>query len=196
MEDLEQYIREYGDAVYRFCCNQTGSCYDAEELYQDREPLPPEWNERLQKRQNRKKRGLWQHRKIAAAILLLCLMGVPASVYAYFHYMTPAQVAEEMDLHKLAEQFGKHQDEIQSISSKGYRINYLGIITGKNLEEGLEGAEVDKEKTYIVTAIQKENGKAMTYSDRFFVSPLIAGLEPIHCTKKPVKSKQTQTIRK
>lgn len=149
-------------------------------LYQDREPLPPEWNERLKKKQTGKKRVLWQHRKIAAAILLLCLMGVPASVYAYFHYMTPAQIAEKMELHKLAEQFGKHQDNIQSISSKGYRINYLGIVTGKNLEKGLEGAEVDREKTYIVTAIQKENGKAMTYSDRFFVSPLIAGLEPIH----------------
>lgn len=149
-------------------------------LYQDREPLPPEWNERLKKKQTGKKRVLWQHRKIAAAILLLCLMGVPASVYAYFHYMTPAQIAEKMELHKLAEQFGKHQDNIQSISSKGYRINYLGIVTGKNLEKGLEGAEIDREKTYIVTAIQKENGKAMTYSDRFFVSPLIEGLEPIH----------------
>lgn len=149
-------------------------------LYQNRRPLPPEWNERLKEKQNKKKGVFWQYRKIVVAILLLCLMGVPASVYAYFHYMTPVQVAEEMGLHKLAKQFGKKQNEVKSIISKGYQINYLGIVTGKNLEKGLKGAEVDREKTYIVTAIYKENGTVMTYSDRFFVSPLIEGLEPVH----------------
>lgn len=35
MQDLEQYIREYSDALYRFCCNQSKNRYEAEELYQD-----------------------------------------------------------------------------------------------------------------------------------------------------------------
>ena len=35
MDYLEECIREYGDAVYRFCCNQTRNRYEAEELYQD-----------------------------------------------------------------------------------------------------------------------------------------------------------------
>ena len=35
MQYLEQCIREYGDALYRFCCNLTGCRYEAEELYQD-----------------------------------------------------------------------------------------------------------------------------------------------------------------
>lgn len=35
MQYLEQCILAYGDALYRFCCNQTDSCYEAEELYQD-----------------------------------------------------------------------------------------------------------------------------------------------------------------
>lgn len=35
MQYLEQCILAYGDALYRFCCNQTDSRYEAEELYQD-----------------------------------------------------------------------------------------------------------------------------------------------------------------
>ena len=132
------------------------------DIYQDERTLPPEWNERLRERMSEKKKRPWYRRGVAAAILLFCLLGVPCSVYAYFHYMTPAQTAEEMEQYKLAERFGEQQDEVQTITSKGYRISYLGMVTGKDLEEGLEGAEVEKEKTYIVTAIQKENGEAMT----------------------------------
>lgn len=150
------------------------------EIYREKEPLPQEWNDRLRARLGEKKRIPWYRHGAAAVVLLVCLMGVPCSVYAYFHYMTPAQTAKEMGQDKLAEKFSRQQDEVQTVTSKGYRISYLGVVTGKNLEEGLEGAEVEKEKTYIVTAIQKENGEAMTYGDEFFVSPLIGGLEPIH----------------
>lgn len=35
MQDLEQYIQDYSEALYRFCCNQSENRYEAEELYQD-----------------------------------------------------------------------------------------------------------------------------------------------------------------
>lgn len=54
VEDLEQYIREYGDAVYRFCCNQTGNRYDAEELYQDTFLCILEHQKKFQKVTNQK----------------------------------------------------------------------------------------------------------------------------------------------
>lgn len=160
------------------------------DVYQTEGTVPPEWNERLYEKLNEKadvthrsdaqgKKALWR-RGVAAAVLILCMVGIPASVYAYFHYMTPAQTAKEMGMDQLARQFGQQKDQVQSVSVKGYRISYLGLVSGKNLEQGLKGTEVEKEKTYIVTAVQKEGGEAMTYGDRFFVSPLIGGLDPVH----------------
>lgn len=150
------------------------------DLYQREGTVPKDWNERLlEKQKSSYKLPRYRH-GVAAAILLLCLIGISGSVYAAYHYLTPAQTAEEMEMNKLAEKFAQQEDEVLSVKTKGYYINYLGILTGKNLADGLEGAEVDKEKTYIVTAIQKEDGTAMTYSDHFFIGPFIKGLNPIH----------------
>lgn len=54
MDDLEQYIRKYGDAVYLFCCNQTRNRYEAEELYQDTFLCILEHQKKLQKVKNKK----------------------------------------------------------------------------------------------------------------------------------------------
>lgn len=54
MEDLEQYIRKYGDDIYRFCCNQTGGRYEAEELYQDTFLCVMENQKKFQKANNKK----------------------------------------------------------------------------------------------------------------------------------------------
>lgn len=35
MQDLEQCIQDYSEALYRFCCNQSKNRYEAEELYQE-----------------------------------------------------------------------------------------------------------------------------------------------------------------
>lgn len=167
------------------------------DVYQKDGTVPREWNQKLREKQKERcsisgrgtlggeipgvKFSWHRHHGVAvAAVLLCCIVGIPVSVYAYFHYMTPAGTAQEMGMDKLAVRFGQQKDQEQSVSMKGYRISYLGMVTGRNLAEGLEGAEVDEEKTYIVTAIQKENGEAMTYGDRFFVGPLIGGLEPVH----------------
>lgn len=161
------------------------------DVYQAEGTVPPEWNQRLLAKHNEKTGGthdasvtqwktpVWR-RGVAAAVLIFCMAAIPASVYAYFHYLTPAQTAKEMGMDKLAEKFGQKGEQAQSVSVKGYRISYLGQVTGKNLEQGLKGAEVEKEKTYIVTAVQKESGEAMTYGDRFFVGPLVRGLDPVH----------------
>lgn len=166
------------------------------DFYQRNDTVPKEWNEHLLERQKngyRLPRSGYRH-GVAAAILLLSLIGISGSVFAYFHYMTPAQTAREMGMNTLAEKFEQQEDEVLSVTTKGYHINYLGVLTGKNLAEGLEGAEVDKEKTYIVTAIQKENGTAMTYSDHFFIGPFIKGLNPIHYNITAQGSSATRMI--
>lgn len=166
------------------------------DMYQKESTVPKEWNERLIEKQKtgyRLPRSGYR-RGIAAAVLLLCLIGISGSVYAAYHYLTPAQTAEEMGMNTLAEKFAQQEDEVLSITTKGYHINYLGVLTGKNLADGLEGAEVDKEKTYIVTAIQKENGTAMTYSDHFFIGPFIKGLNPIHYNITAQGSSATRMI--
>lgn len=149
------------------------------QVYSRTDTVPEDWNENLLQNQGRRKIIPWYRRGVAVATMLLCLIGISGSVYACFRLMTPAQTAREMEMTAVAEQFEKQQDEVQSITTKGFRIHYLGAVTGKNLEDGLEGVEVEQEKTYIVTAIERENGTAMTLSDRFFVGPFIEGLDPL-----------------
>lgn len=152
------------------------------DIYQKEGTIPKEWNEQLlEKQKNRQRTPRSSYRRgAAAAILLLCLIGISGSVYAAYHYLTPAQTAKEMEMPTLSEKFAQQKNKILDVTTKGYHINYLGILSGKDLSEGIEGAEVENEKTYIVTAIQKEDGTAMTYSDHFFIGPFIRGLNPIH----------------
>lgn len=163
------------------------------DMYQKEGAVPEEWNKRLLEKKGTYKMPRYR-RKVAAAILLLCLFGISGSVYAAYHYLTPAQTAKEMEMNTLAEKFAQQEDEVLSVKTKGYCINYLGMLTGKNLSDNLEGAEVEEEKTYIVTAIQKDDGTAMTHSDHFFIGPFVKGLNPIHYNFTQYGSSATRMI--
>ena len=75
------------------------------DVYQAEGTVPPEWNQRLLAKHNEKTGGthdasgtqwktpVWR-RGVAAAVLIFCMAAIPASVYAYFHYLTPAQIME------------------------------------------------------------------------------------------------------
>ncbi len=115
--------------------------------------------------------------RIAAAVMVAALV-LPVGVSAAVRYLTPKEVAEELNYQFLAEAFAGKDSNLCSltISSGGYNITFMGITFGKNLIEYSEAAEVDK--TYAVVAIERQNGESMEDAEDFFVSPLIGGCQP------------------
>jgi hypothetical protein len=118
-----------------------------------------------------------------AAAAAACLL-IPATVFAALHFLSPSQVAQEFKYPVLAEAFESDNALIinETLSDDGYNVTLLGVVSGKGLDEFAE--EIDKNKTYAVVAVEKENGEmpATTASDYdstpFFVSPLIHGQNP------------------
>ncbi|MDR0943664.1 MAG: hypothetical protein LBM41_03940 [Ruminococcus sp.] len=135
---------------------------------------------------------------VAAAVIAVSGLGV----YAAVTYLTPSEVAEELYYPKLAEQF-----EIQtsltekgstdtaataaavitepiSVTSGDYIFTFLGITSGEDLSREFEEAEDGS--TYTVVTIENADGTPFdreTYyanvgMQRFFVTPLIHGVEP------------------
>jgi hypothetical protein len=135
---------------------------------------------------------------VAAAVIAVSGLGV----YAAVTYLTPSEVAAELDYPKLAEQF-----EIQtsltengstdtaataaavitepiSVTSGDYTFTFLGLTSGEDLTGQFDEAEDGS--TYTVVTIENADGtpfdKESYYSDMtaegFFVSPLIHGVAP------------------
>lgn len=116
------------------------------------------------------------------AVALVALLSV--SAFAAWHFLSPADVADQFDAPALAEAF-RSEDALliqESQSQNGYDISLLGIVSGSGLT-ALDST-VDTAKTYAVVAIEKQNGVMPDVSDDafdevpFFVSPLITGQTP------------------
>ncbi len=69
----------------------------------------------------------------------------------------------------------------ESQSYGGYKVTVLGLMSGENFSQYLRmiNGNVRNESTYCVVAIEREDGTPVdAEQEDFFVSPLIAGLEP------------------
>ena len=101
----------------------------------------------------------------AAAIAILAVGSV--SAYAAYRYLTPSQVADEItDGGALAKAFESKDAVLVNETQKtaGYDITLMGLVSGKDLmpvapEDSLDS--INKEKTYAVLAIAKEDGSPM-----------------------------------
>ena len=128
----------------------------------------------------------------AAAISAAVVLSISSlTAVAAWKYLTPAQVAEEVEDQGLAAAF-QSQDAISINESQecgNYKITLLGIVSGKNLsqyvnsDDAAEGIQDDR--TYVVTAIENADGSprpgtgdADYGKDPFFVSPLVKGQDP------------------
>ncbi|MDR0986076.1 MAG: hypothetical protein LBL98_00055 [Ruminococcus sp.] len=135
---------------------------------------------------------------IAAAAAVLTLSGI--GVYAAVTYLSPSDVATELNYPEVARQFemqtsfteseadtvGAATAEPESITSGDYTFTLLGVTSGADLTVMREDAEA--ERTYAVVAIENADGtpfdKETHYEPGnigihgFFVSPLIHGREP------------------
>ncbi len=131
-------------------------------------------------------------KKIPAAVLAAVLvLGLGSmTVFAAMKYLQPNQVVEDMQDERLADAFAGENavlvNETQSYG--GYRVTFLGIISGEQLSEGLSisDGEVHTDRSHIVVAIENADGTPMpdtsedAYAElTFLVSPFIKGYNPV-----------------
>lgn len=122
----------------------------------------------------------------AAVIAAIGLSVGTMSVYGAWKFLTPAQVAQQLEEEGIQKAFqGKDAIIINETKECGEkRVTLLGMVTGKNLRKYVENEEVSQslqdKKTYIVTAIENKDGtkEAMESMESFVVSPLVKGLKP------------------
>ena len=107
----------------------------------------------------------------AAAVLL------SATVFAAYNLMSPSEVAKRFEDYKLAEclKDGDVKFDFEPQVSGGYIFRLLGIVSGRNLGEF---ADVSKDKSYIIGAISREDGKELTEYPDIMVTPLVSGFKP------------------
>lgn len=131
-------------------------------------------------------------RKIpAAAIIAVCtLIFGSLTALAARHYLTPSEIATEMEDDTLKAAFLSENalfiNEEQEIG--GYRVILLGTVAGKNISDYLStdgNGIVADDRIYTVVAIEHTDGSPMpdTSSDEydmgaFYVSHYIRGMDP------------------
>ena len=144
-------------------------------------------HEKEQKQMTSRKNG----RVAAATFACIAVLGFSAmTTFAALNYLTPDIVAEKMHQQKLEDAF-KGTDAVlvnETQSYGGYNVTFLGVVSGENLIPISEDNSISfyEDKTYAVVAIENADGTPMpdisedSYSEvEFFVSPLIAGFNPI-----------------
>ncbi len=116
----------------------------------------------------------------AAAVALLAV-----SVSAALLWLTPAQVAEELDNPALAAAF-ESEDAIvlnQTRTAGDYSVTLGGLVSGTGLSRWYEDAE--ETRTYAVVSVSRTDGTPLTEdnydisaSGTFTVTPLVSGYPP------------------
>lgn len=131
------------------------------------------------------------YKNIPAVLTAVLLLGLGSmTALAAWKYLMPAQVAEEIQDNKLADAFTGEDavfvNETQSYG--GYKVTFLGIVSGQQLSEGLrmQNGEIHADRSHIVVAIENGDGTPMpdtsdaAYAElAFFVSPFIKGYNPV-----------------
>ena len=117
----------------------------------------------------------WSVSLVAAAIIA----AISLNAFAAYYFLTPKDVATHLERYELAELFSKDDTtfNIPAQTSGDYNIELLGMTSGKNLDK-VPDADVDKELTYIVGAITKADGSAVTDYSNLMITPLVEGYKP------------------
>lgn len=126
----------------------------------------------------------------AVAAAAFTLVVGSAAVVAAARYLTPGQIAQELDNQKLMDAF-QGEDAVavnETQEYAGFRITLLGAVSGRNISEYLsedDKGQVKDDRFYAAVAIERADGSPMpdtsedAYGEEpFYVSPYIMGLEP------------------
>lgn len=124
-------------------------------------------------------------RKITIAIAIACMILATGSVLAATRYLKMTELAEKGSIEEKFSE--KDIIEINETKEAGdYRFTLLGIASGEIWGQSDFSEQLsDLKGTYIAVAIERLDGKPIPSSNddaykeiKFFISPLIAGLEP------------------
>lgn len=137
------------------------------------------------------KKKTYQRRIPAAAIAAVCILALcSGTALAVYKYLTPAEVAGEVEDNTLQQAFSGDDAILvnETQESGGYRIKLLGSVAGRNISDFIPetaGGVKEDNKIYTVVAIERTDGTPMpdTSSDDygkepFYASHYIRGLDP------------------
>lgn len=138
-------------------------------------------NHRIIMKMEEKHSMKWSKKKwVAVACVIIGILVVPTTIYAAQRLLSPKEVAREVGDNKLSESFEEEGIETYQTETDGaYMVTYLGYVNGKTMSDrtGTDW-ELNPERTYVATAIERIDGQDISYMDTLFVSPLIQGLKP------------------
>ena len=121
---------------------------------------------------------------LAAAAVALLAVTVSAAVA----WLTPAQVAEELNDPLLAEAFQSEDAVIlnETQIAGDYTVTLLGMVSGKNISQWCADAEA--RRTYAVVSVARTDGTPLTEDNYgiyatspdgdFTITPLVSGYDP------------------
>lgn len=125
-----------------------------------------------------KKKHFYPKAAVAACVCVLATGSITA--YAAYHFLNPAQIAEEAHNIRLSNAFESDcAIEINETQiSNGYRITLLGLVSGENLDAYVPGnkkSEIDRKKTYAAFAIERVDETDIKV-DNLCISALVNGI--------------------
>ncbi len=113
--------------------------------------------------------------KILILAAAVCLFSV--SAFAAQKYFSAGEAAHMLGDDRLAEEFGEESGEWESDGD--YKARLLGVTSGENISSFVTmSEEANPERSYAVVAVERTDGRDMTYDDEMLITPLIEGLEP------------------
>lgn len=139
--------------------------------------------ERLRE-QEEQKMSFGKTKKLAVlAAAAICLLAV--SVSAVVLWLSPAQVAEEIDDPLLAQAFAGEGAQVlnETAQAGDYTITLGGLVSGRGISSWC--ADAAEERTYAVVSVARTDGTPLTEesydvaaSGTFTITPLVAGYPP------------------
>ena len=169
--------------------------------------VPPQWLNDQVLRKSKERKNMKRKRRIPAAVIAFgVLLLSSATALAAYHYLSPAQVAAELNNDALYKAFLSDEavlvNETQEIG--GYRITLLGSAAGKNISDSFvyENGIPKDDRIYTVVAIEHVDGTPMPaisswdYGEEpFYMSYYIHGLDPAVYSIRSMGGGYTEFVR-
>lgn len=119
------------------------------------------------------------YKVVMAAVALIVVLSTAGTAYAAWKYWGPEKIALEQENYSLADAFASKDAVVinKSVSSHGFQITLLGMVSGKNLSRyrtEIDGEILD-DQTYCAVAIELPDKNDET---EFCISPFIQGQNP------------------
>jgi len=124
----------------------------------------------------------------AAAVVMTVLL-FSTTAFAAWYFLKPSEVANKLENPALSAAFdsGNAININESATSGDYTFTLLAIVSGKDISDQpyIGNDEVSRDRSYVVTAIQRTDGAPMpSFQEEgftpFYVSPYIKGQKPWH----------------